>query len=106
MFKLHVRTNTYSELVESFVSLYDKTTSKTIPIRRIGISLNRLQKSDFKQYSLFVDSIKEQKEGKIEKAIVDVKVKMGLNSIVKGMNLQEGANQIMRNGLVGGHKAG
>ena len=105
MARLHTRTNTYSELVEAFLHLYDKTTDNYTLIRRIGISLNHLEPAGFKQLSLFEDNKLNQKEKKIEKAIISVKAKMGPNSILKGMNLQEGATQKIRNGLIGGHNA-
>ena len=53
--------------------------------------------------SLFENDKLCEKEQKIEKVIVSVKNKMGLSSVIKGMNLEEGANQLVRNKLVGGH---
>ena len=38
-------------------------------------------------------------------AIVKLKKKYGKNSVLKGMNLEEGATQIERNKQIGGHKA-
>ncbi len=105
MQKLHTRTNTFTELVEAFVSLYQKTTDENTPIRRIGISLNRLEMTSLKQPSLFEDNALNQKEEKLERAMVFVKSKMGPNAILKGMNLEEGATQLIRNKLVGGHNA-
>ena len=40
--KLANYTNTYSDLIPYFLKLYDSTTNKTVPIRRIGVSFNRL----------------------------------------------------------------
>ena len=105
MQKLHTRTNTFTELAEAFVSLYEKTTDKNTPIRRIGISLNRLEQASLKQLSLFEDNTLNQKEEKLERAMVFVKSKMGPNAILKGMNLEEGATAIDRNEQISGHKA-
>jgi DNA polymerase V len=105
MQKLHTRTNTYTELAEAFVSLYERTTDKNTPIRRIGVSFNRLEPASLKQLSLFEDNALNLKEEKLERALVFVKSKMGPNSILKGMNLEEGATQLIRNKLVGGHNA-
>jgi DNA polymerase V len=38
-------------------------------------------------------------------ALLDIKDKFGKNAVIKGMNLEEGATAIDRNGQIGGHKA-
>ena len=38
-------------------------------------------------------------------AISKIKNEMGKNTIIRGMDLQEGATTILRNKLVGGHNA-
>ena len=45
------------------------------------------------------------REKQIQKAMLKIKKKYGKNAILKGMNLQEGATTVERNGQVGGHKA-
>ena len=45
MSKLHTRTNTFTELLSSFLILFDKTTDKSAPIRRIGVSFNHIEKA-------------------------------------------------------------
>ncbi|WP_439784769.1 hypothetical protein [Mitsuokella sp.] len=47
----------------------------------------------------------EQREKKIQKAILAIKDKYGKNSLLRAANLQEGATMIQRNGQIGGHKA-
>ena len=37
--------------------------------------------------------------------MLSIQKKFGKNAILKGVNLQEGATTIERNGTVGGHKA-
>ncbi len=98
-------TNTYSELLPYFLKLYDNTTNRIIPIRRIGISFNRLMSADEEQLSLFENQEKIAKERKLELTISNIKQKMGKNSIIRGMNLEEGATTILRNKLIGGHNA-
>ena len=46
---------------------------------------------------------KEEKERKMQEAIIEIKKKYGKNSILKAMNLQEKATARKRNKLVGGH---
>ena len=45
------------------------------------------------------------KEKNLQKAILSIKKKYGKSSVLKGMNLQEGATTKDRNNQIGGHKA-
>lgn len=101
--KLNNNVNTYSELVKAFLSIYDKTTNKDYPIRRIGISFLNVTKADNIQLNLFTDQKKLEKERRLETTICDIKNKMGKNSILRGMNLEKGSTAIIRNKLIGGH---
>ena len=103
--KLTNYTNTYSDLMAYFLKLYASTTNKTVPIRRIGVSFNRLFSDEAQQLSLFENQEKITKERKIELAISNIKQKLGKNAIVRGMDLENGATTILRNKLIGGHNA-
>ena len=46
-----------------------------------------------------------KREKRRQKAVLTIKKKYGKNAIVKGMNLEEGATAMDRNGQIGGHKA-
>lgn len=46
-----------------------------------------------------------EQEKQMQKTIIGIKKRFGKNAILKGMNLQEGATAMERNGQVGGHKA-
>ena len=48
---------------------------------------------------------KLEKERQMQQAVLDIKKKFGKNAILKGMNLDDGATAISRNGQIGGHKA-
>ena len=41
----------------------------------------------------------------MQKAVIGIKKRFGKNTILKGMNLQEGATAKDRNDQIGGHKA-
>ena len=99
-------TNVYTELLKAFLSLYDNTTNRNVPIRRIGISFNNVIETENVQLSLFNDQEKLDKERKLELEICKIKNKMGKNAIMRGMNLQENATTIARNKLIGGHNGG
>ena len=52
----------------------------------------------------FMDK-KQEKEKKLQQAVLDIKKKYGKNAVLKGMNFEEGATTRERNGQIGGHKA-
>ena len=41
----------------------------------------------------------------MQEALLKIRDRFGKNSVVKGMNLQEGATAMERNKQIGGHKA-
>ena len=47
----------------------------------------------------------QEKERRMQHAILDIQKKYGKNAILKGMNFEEGAMTRERNGQIGGHKA-
>ena len=104
--KLTNYTNIYSELLKSFLDVYDKTTNKNFSIRRIGINLANVTERENIQLNLFIDQEKVNKERKLELAMCNIKNKMGKNTIIRGMNLEEGTTAMARNKLIGGHRSG
>ena len=104
--RLGVPLNTYSNLVEEYVRIYGRIVSKTTPIRRIGISFGKLENANQEQISLFEDITKKEKERKLESTLNYLKLKMGKNSIIRAMDLQDNATAIIRNKLIGGHNSG
>ena len=104
--KLSNYTNIYSELLKAFLEVYDKTTDRSIPIRRIGVNFANVIETENVQLSLFKDQKKIDEERKLELAMCSIKNKMGKNAIIRGMDLEEGATTMMRNKLIGGHNGG
>lgn len=47
----------------------------------------------------------EEKERRIQKAMIQIKERYGANAILKGTNFQDGATARERNETIGGHKA-
>ncbi len=117
------QTSSTKLIIDAMMKLYDRIVDRNLLVRRINISANRLvdEKSIKKeviceQLDMFTDyRAKEQEhareenafesEKKMQKAMLDIKKKFGKNAIFKGMNLEEGATSIERNGQIGGHKA-
>ena len=103
--KLTICTNVFSKLLPYFLQLFDKTTDRSALIRGIGVSFNNVVMEDKEYFDLFTDPEEIEKERKLQQTINSLKTKFGKNSVIKAMNLDEGATTIKRNKLIGGHNA-
>ena len=107
-------------ITKEVMKLYEKIVDKHLLIRRINISANHLvdsqmikDKEFYEQldlFSSFDDNSEEEKrklqeEQQLQKTIIEIKKKFGKNSVLKGMNFEEGATTLDRNKQIGGHKA-
>ena len=117
------RTSSSIEMTETILGLYDRIVNPDLFIRRVYITANHVvdeslaeEKASFEQLDLFTDyshleeeqqkrKEKLEREKKLQHAALDIKKKFGKNALLKGMNLEEGATAVERNGQIGGHKA-
>ncbi len=79
---------------------------KDYPVRRLTISCNNVPKEEFTQFTLFDNSVDDEKNRKMQQTILKIKDRFGKNAIFKGTDLQEAATTMERNEQIGGHKAG
>lgn len=116
------KTSSSKVIMEHMLELYERITNKNLLIRRITMVASNVvdeiqanKKPVYEQFNLFTDyqeqeeKMEKQKEDeiidkKIQKVMLDIKKKYGKNSILKGMNYEEGGTTIDRNGQIGGHK--
>lgn len=116
-------TSSTKEILNGVSDLYDRIVNPELMVRRVNITANNIvRESDiikeekYEQLDLFTDyeKINAEKENKekelakekrIQEAMLSIKKKYGKNSILKGMNFEEGATTIERNNQIGGHKA-
>lgn len=111
--RLNQYTSSTKIIMNHALKLFNKVTNKNYLIRKISISFHNLidEKTfndNLEQLSLFEDANfkKIDKEEKnLQKTIVKLKEKYGKNSILKGMDLEEGATTKERNNQIGGHKS-
>ena len=76
-------------------------------IRRLGIAANDVEDDDgCYQLDLFTDYEMVERERALQRAMLEVRRRYGMNAVVKGMNLMKGATTIERNTQIGGHRAG
>lgn len=106
-------------ICETAMKLFDRIVDKNLLVRRMYIVANHIitendaeKEREYVQLNLFSDIGKQEaeenelkKEKDMQKAILKIKNKYGKNSIIKGMNLKEGATALERNRQIGGHKA-
>ena len=103
--KITMNTNLYSILIPTFIELYDKLLAKNMKIRGIGYGFNVLP-DVYEQYDLFTDLENVNKEKKLRDSVIMIKDKYGKNTVLKGINFEEGATQRERNKMIGGHNSG
>lgn len=99
-------TNSYKKLSEHFEEIFNETTNRHFPIRRINIGLNNLQDDSFTTITFFTDLEAEEKERKLQETIVGLRNKYGKNTVLKGISYMENATARERNKMVGGHNGG
>ena len=103
--RLPLATSSFKSIIKYVDYLYDKHVTLGIPIRRLGISFGGLVDESAEGYNFFTDLESIKKERDLERTIIGIKGKFGKNSVVRGFDLLEGATQIERNKLIGGHNA-
>ena len=121
-FRLDKKTFSTRIISEGFVYLYDEIINRNLLIRKIYLTVGNLtdekelkQENQYEQVNLFTnygklaekekeEKVKLEKEKKIQNTIIDLKNRFGKNAIIKGMDLEEDATTIQRNGQIGGHQ--
>ena len=116
-------TSSTQRIMETMMEVYDRIVDPDLTVRRINVTaLNLIAEGSVpeekkpEQMNLFTDyeqlereqaaeQAADRKEKKIQKTTLLLQEKYGKNAVLKGMNLQEGATTILRNGQIGGHAA-
>ena len=106
-------------LTDAVDKLYKRIVDKNLLIRKLNIAVINLVKEDkvknniiYKQLDLFnsdneevITKEDEKEEKNLQETIINLKKKYGKNTILKVVDLEEGATMIDRNNQIGGHKA-
>lgn len=117
------QTSSTREIMDAVMHLYERIVDRELLVRRIYLTANHVideaqagGKETYEQLNLFTDYEAQrekraeeekafEKERRMQEAVLHIKKRFGKNAILKGMNLEEGAMTIERNGQIGGHKA-
>ena len=98
-------TSSQKVMADAVMKLFDRIVDPKLTVRRLNLVAADIVDAVHEQYDLFTDVKKQEREKKRLKAELLIKKRFGKNAIVKGMDLQEGATTIERNGQIGGHRA-
>ena len=99
-------TNLRSFIEPEVIALFEKTTNRQVPIRRIAISFEAVCDEGCEGYDLFTDWEAVEREKSLEHTVLQLKDKLGKNAVMRGFNYFEEATQCERNTFIGGHRAG
>ena len=119
---LPLRNSSTTLITGAVMDLFDRIADPNLLVRRLNIVASHILPErkaepgpECCQLDLFADPEEElrrqqqqeqlRRERRRQQAVLTIKKKFGKNAIVKGMNLEEGATAMERNGQIGGHKA-
>lgn len=110
-------------LTQAATELFDRIVQEELLLRRVTLGAMHVQREEalegenYQQLSLFGEDLALQaqrqqeeqealeREKRQQQAILQLNHRFGKNTVLKGMNLKEGATTISRNRQIGGHKA-
>ena len=116
-------TSSTTAIMETMMDLYDRIMDPDLLIRRLNIvAAYLIPEKDIRaegaeQLDLFTDydelqrreearKAAKEKEKKLQKATLIMQERFGKNAVLKGMNLEKKGTTRIRNGQIGGHRAG
>lgn len=118
--RLPYETSSSKIVIGKALELYDRIVNKRLLVKRVNICMNNVisydsvkTKEHHEQIDMFSDfellenrndRLDDENENKLQHVMLDIKKKYGKNSILKAMNLSEGATTIDRNNQIGGHR--
>ena len=99
-----VPTSSVSTICNTVVRLYESARDPKAPMHRVNIAFG-VNPDLGQQYDMFSSPEKQDKERQLQSTILSIRKKHGKNSILRAMDLMEGARTIERHNQIGGHRA-
>lgn len=122
--RLDHHTSSTKLLTQSFLKLYHTKVNPAFTIRKVTLAANNLasefvlthsefgptQTNFFTDYAALarqqeIERQNQQREKQIQKAILKIRARYGKNSILRGINFEDGATGKSRHHQIGGHRA-
>lgn len=104
--RLGVSTALASFIVEAALKIYDETTVRSAPIRRLGLFFENVCDEGCEGYDLFTNFEAVEKEKKVQQTVLEIQNRFGKNAVLPAVNYLPEGTQRERNGFIGGHRAG
>ena len=118
------KTSSARSVTDAVLGVYDAKVDPKLTIRRLTVTANRLVSEDearkvpeaptqlnlfdsveAQEQQLQKEEVKQERERRLQEAMLGIKKKFGKNAILNGGSYLEGATARERNGQIGGHKA-
>ena len=106
---LNGHTSSSEYIIKEVAKLYDSIVNPNLTVRRFNVTAQNVineSEAEPRQLDLFGDNAPtDGRERRRQEAVIAIRKRYGKNSILRGMNFEEGSTARDRNGQVGGHKA-
>ena len=106
---LNGHTSSSEYILKAVTKLYNRVVDPNLTVRRINLTAqNVIHESDAqpRQLDLFGENAPtDGRERRRQEAVLAIRKRYGKNSILRGMNFEEGSTARERNRQIGGHKA-
>lgn len=105
---LNFKTSSSIIIMKKGLELFECIVNKDLLVKRVTVTAALIEDESKQinvQLDMFSNNYINEKDIELQKTILNLKNKYGKNSILKAMNLEEGATMIERNNQIGGHKA-
>ena len=105
--RFDVPTNLGSTIITESVKLFERISDPVLTVRRLTLNANKVSPDEgIYQVDFFTDTKKQEKEKKLQQAMLGIKTKYGKNAVLKASSYTDGATMRQRNEQIGGHRAG
>lgn len=106
---LNGHTSSSEYILKAVTKLYNRIVNPKLTVRRLNVTAQNVineQDAEPRQLDLFGENAPtDGRERRRQEAVLAIREKYGKNSILRGMNFEEGSTARERNRQVGGHKA-
>lgn len=103
--KIENQTNDENKIYKTLINIFNCNYQENTPIRKVSISLGKLENNDHIQLNLFENINDIEKNNSINQTIDKINEKFGNNSVLKATSLLEHSTIKERNNKIGGHNA-
>ena len=103
--KLDILTNDENIIYKTILNIFNNNYIENMPIRKVGISLSKLEKNDSIQLNIFDNLSNINKYNNINKTIDEINNKYGYNSLLRATSLLNNSTIKSKNNKIGGHNA-